>query len=269
MDLSQQVVGIIGVGKIGSCVCRGYLSSTCARSFESKPKRILLSQRSKDKVDLLLAEHPTDVEMVADLQELVQRADIIFIGLLPSVAREILPTLPFNDEKHFVISMMAAVDMDEVIKLTRLNPNNVVRTVPLPSVQRRSGPILLHPKNEKAEGILRLIGTPVGCANEAEMKPMVSMTGHISSFYELMRVTQDWCIKEGVAPDAARLYVSSFYSSLAQATQLTNDSLEHMCEEAITPGGLNEQTMKYMRATDHYRIQESSLQQILNRLLGK
>lgn len=80
MDLSQHVVGVIGVGKIGSCVCRGYLSATCSRSIESKPKRILLSQRSKEKVDALLAEYPEDVEIVQDLHELVQRADIIFIG---------------------------------------------------------------------------------------------------------------------------------------------------------------------------------------------
>ena len=33
--------------------------------------------------------------------------------------------------------------------------------------------------------------------NAAEMKPLVSLTGHISSFYELMRVTQHWAEQEG------------------------------------------------------------------------
>ena len=29
------------------------------------------------------------------------------------------------------------------------------------------------------------------------MKPLVSLTGHISSFFELMRMTQDWAVKNG------------------------------------------------------------------------
>ena len=33
----------------------------------------------------------------------------------------------------------------------------------------------------------------------AEMKPLVSLTGHISSFFELMRLTQDWAVTNGEA----------------------------------------------------------------------
>ena len=40
-------------------------------------------------------------------------------------------------------------------------------------------------------------------------------------------------------------------------------------EEAATPGGLNEQTLKAMKETEHYSIHSSSLESILNRLEGK
>ena len=89
------------------------------------------------------------------------------------------------------------------------------------------------------------------------MKPLVSLTGHISSFFELLRVTQDWAVKNGeandrsyglstmytvmvenalsvifsalsdtvyyfsaigVESDTARSYASSFYTSLASST---------------------------------------------------
>lgn len=40
-------------------------------------------------------------------------SDVIFIGLLPAIARSILPELTFSKDK-FVISMMAAVNFDEV-----------------------------------------------------------------------------------------------------------------------------------------------------------
>jgi hypothetical protein len=56
------------------------------------------------------------------------------------------------------------------------------------------------------------------CQTEDEMTPLVSLTGHISSFFELMRVTQDWAVNNGVDVSTARSYVSSFYSSLAAST---------------------------------------------------
>jgi pyrroline-5-carboxylate reductase len=46
-------------------------------------------------------------------EELVESSDIVFIGLLPEIAKEIIPQMPFN-EKHLVISMMAAVDLKVV-----------------------------------------------------------------------------------------------------------------------------------------------------------
>ena len=179
-----------------------------------------------------------------------------------------MPTLKFND-KNFIISMMAAVDIDELLLLTNISSNNIVRTVPLPSCSRRSGPILLYPNNEKAIKILEIIGRPFPCNNENDMKPLISMTGHISSFYELMRVSQDWFINEGISDKIARQYVSSFYLSLAESALSSNDTLSELVEEAATPGGINEQTMKFLKSTNHFNDQSTSLTSILNRLRGK
>ena len=101
-------------------------------------------------------------------EELVSSVDVVFIGLLPGPAREILPSMPFNSEQ-LIISMMAAVDINEVITLVgKVDRTSVVRTVPLPSNSQRSGPILLHPSNSEAADILRIVGTPVICNTEGE-----------------------------------------------------------------------------------------------------
>ena len=157
-------------------------------------------------------------------EELVRASDIVFIGLLPGPARNILPLMPFN-ENHLVISMMAAVDISELVELVskgsngckrsqmdemnqldtpggaqggldevgeakegcegidqmsgegtvrRADKGRVVRTVPLPSSSQRSGPILLHPRNEEAEGVLSVVGTPVVCLTEGAYVHFVS-----------------------------------------------------------------------------------------------
>jgi len=216
-DLSTKVVGIVGCGKIGSAIGKGYASLPCGAS--ERPLRILVSPRSADKAAALAAEFPDIVTVASTNEEVVAGSDIVYIGLLPPIARETLPLMPFK-EGHLVISTMAAVDIQEVVSLTRMPADRVVRTVPLPSCARQSGPILTHPPNADAEAVLNIIGSSVVCAKESDMKPLVCQTGHISSFYELMRVSQDFFIKEGVDAAVARTYVSSFYASLAEVCAL-------------------------------------------------
>ena len=54
----------------------------------------------------------------------------------------------------------------------------------------------------------------------------------------------------------ARAYVSSFYTSLASSTLLSHDSLSEMREEAATPGGLNEQSLKSLTSGEHFNLAE-------------
>ncbi len=193
MDTSKLTLGFLGCGKISSAVCRGYATADSS----VRPNKLLVSLRSADKSSQLKNDFPDLVSVLDDLAAIVQQSDILFIGLLPSVARQVLPSLSFQGK--LVISMMAAVDFNEVLSLTRCPDNMIVRTVPLPSNARHCGPILMHPPNADAEQILRIIGTPVVCREEQEMTPMVAMTGHISSFYELLRMTQDWAVQHGTS----------------------------------------------------------------------
>jgi hypothetical protein len=93
--------------------------------------------------------------------------------------------------------MMAAVNYADVLSLTGTAMANTVRIVPLPSAARHSGPILLYPPNADAANIMSIVGTAVSCSDEAEMKPLVSITGHISAFYEIMNVAQTWAVRNG------------------------------------------------------------------------
>ena len=95
--------------------------------------------------------------------------DVVFVGLLPGPARDILPLMPFHGEQ-LIVSMMAAMDINEVIALVgKVDRTRVVRTVPLPSNSLRSGPILLHPSNVEAVEILSIVGTPVICNTEGKL----------------------------------------------------------------------------------------------------
>lgn len=263
-NIASMTLGFVGTGKISSAVARGFCSGPTAT-----PKCIIVSPRNEEKSQRLRDEFPDLVRIASSNEEVVAASDVVFVGLLPQVARSILPTLPFK-ENQLVISMMAAVDIAEVVTLVRLPASRVVRTVPLPSNAQRVGPILVHPAgNNEAEQLLTIIGKPVVCSTEAEMKPLVSLTGHISSFFELQRQTQQWAESEGVETDTARAYVSSFYTSLATAADTSADTLEELRDEAATPGGLNEQSLRFLTPSAHFPLHIESLGSVLDRLNGK
>jgi pyrroline-5-carboxylate reductase len=141
--------------------------------------------------------HPELIEVSDSNEHIVSSADIVFIGLLPGVAREQLPTLPWGPKNKLVVSMMAAVNFEEVLTMTKQTPSTLVKIVPIPSCAKRSGPILQFPGNAIAQEVLSLVGTPIVCSDETQMKPMICLTGHISPFFDLMRVTQDFLSENG------------------------------------------------------------------------
>ena len=189
--MEGKTIGFLGCGKISSAVCRGFATS----SFPIK--KIYVSLRSAEKSRALKEEFPALIEVMEDNNQIALLSDIVLIGLLPNVAAEVLPKLPLTNEK-LIISMMAAVDYSTTIKLMpQISPDRIVRTVPLPSAAKRSGPIIMYPGNVEAETVLRAVGTPIVCENEERMKPMICVTGHISSFYELMRTTQAFLVEKG------------------------------------------------------------------------
>lgn len=191
-DLSNTCIGFLGCGKISSAVCRGYASAPGL----GRPKKILVSKRSEDKSAALKAQFPDLVTVLDSNADLVAQSDIVFIGLLPGIAREILPTLPFDDSK-LLISMMAAVDYEESKVLTRVSAHRLVRTVPLPSAAYRTGPVLMYPPNDEAAAVLSIVSTPAVCTAEDQMKPMISITGHISAFFELMNTSHGFLTDQG------------------------------------------------------------------------
>jgi pyrroline-5-carboxylate reductase len=114
-DLSNTCIGFLGCGKISAAVCRGYAGAAGNR----RPKKILVSLRTESKSKALQAAFPDLVFIVESNEALVAEADVIMIGLLPQVAREVLPALNIAPTK-MVISMMAAVDLAETLALTKM-----------------------------------------------------------------------------------------------------------------------------------------------------
>jgi pyrroline-5-carboxylate reductase len=81
---TELTIGLLGTGKIGSAVVTGFCSEG-----GWQPKHVVVSARTKAKADHLVASFPTRVSIGATNQEIIDKSDVIFIGLLPNIAKEV------------------------------------------------------------------------------------------------------------------------------------------------------------------------------------
>ncbi|KAF0701183.1 Aste57867_8334 [Aphanomyces stellatus] len=261
------VLGLLGTGKIGSAVMSGYCTPVGDKSTWV-PKHIFVSPRGTDKAKALHARFPSRISIAASNQAVIDNSNIIFIGLLPDVARQELPQLNFPPHVT-IVSMMATIPFQELCDLLRLPRSQVVRTIPLPSSSRRTGPILAYPPHPLVRELLQQIGTPVMVNEESEVTTLTGMTAMISFFYATCGTLQQWCVQNGVDEQASRDYVASFFQSLADAGMISHEPFQDMAEEAATPGGLNEQTHRGLVSTGAYDLLLDQVDAIYTRLTKK
>ncbi|CEG35537.1 pyrroline-5-carboxylate reductase [Plasmopara halstedii] len=258
---ADTTLGLLGTGKIGSAVVAGFCSDN-----GWQPKCVFVSARTNAKSDALAVKFPSRVCISASNQEIVDKSDVIFIGLLPDVAREELLKLSFSGKK--VVSMMATIRYDELLQLVQQPTECVVRCVPLPAAAKRSGPILAYPDNAYARDLFAQIGTPVMVAQEAEIIKLTGITALISFFYATCDTAQKWCVKNGVDDQTSRNFIASFIHTLATAGTQSNESFGEMADEAATPGGLNEQVHRALDGNGGYELVADQLDAIFKRITG-
>lgn len=176
----------------------------------------MVSPRNAAKAALLAAKFPDRVTVAGSNQEVVDQCDVVFIGLLPDTAEEILPHMRFRDD-HTIISMMATKRHADVVRLVRLPEERVAVSVPLPTTATRDGPILLFPNLPLARQLYSCIGTPVMPPEEGQMQKLLPFTSLISPFYALLDACTKWATAAGADEHAAGAYVGSFFAALAKA----------------------------------------------------
>lgn len=165
-----------------------------------------MSPRNQQRAAELAARFPDLVRVAPDNQAVLDASDVVFIGLLPAAAEEVsvprvavrapsprarmrsrsphppsaaaqtLPTLAFKPE-HTVVSMMATKAHADIVRLTRMPGDRVTISVPLPTTQRRKGPVLMFPNHDLPRALYAAIGTPVPLHEEREVRADAKQSG--------------------------------------------------------------------------------------------
>ena len=250
-------LGFVGTGNIVSDVIIGISKS------KIKYKKIIISPRNKKKA-LYLKKYFKKVIIAKNNQEVVNKADWVFLGILPKVGEEILPKLQFRN-KQVVVSFMSTINYLKLKKMIKTKLI-IIRAIPMPPIRLGKGPVAIFPPNKKVKSFFDKIGQTIEIKNEKLSKNFWAISGTMASFYELMNILSKWLIRKKINKIDAQKYVTLLYSALAELALINSSKpLKNLVDEQ-TPGGLNWQGVNELRKSGYYRLLEKSLKKIYKRL---
>jgi pyrroline-5-carboxylate reductase len=251
-------LGFIGTGNITTAVVEGL----CTLGAPSNAIRV--SPRNAEKAKFLAAKF-SRVGVAENNQAVLDASDIIFLALRPQVAAPIIRRLRFRDD-HRVVSLVAATALDFVCEMVR-PARDVIRAVPLPTVARHRGPIILYPDNAEIRAIFGQIGSLFVAESERNLSLLAAITALISPFYALMDETARWAAALGVGRQTAESYTAAMFQALsAQVVDMPAMSFSKLAADAATPGGLNEQALEIIRKNDGFQAFLKALDAVTIRL---
>ena len=251
-------LGFIGTGNISSDVITGICNSKI--SF----KKIIVSPRNKKKAQYLKKKFKK-VSIAKSNQEVIDKSDWVFLGILPEVGEKILPKLNFKSNQT-IISFISTISYAQLKKIVRKKAK-IVRAIPMPPISLGKGPVPIFPPDKKVKNFFNKIGTTIEIKSEKLSQNFWAISGSMASFYELLKVLSDWLVKKKMKRNQAQKYITSLYSALAGlAASHSDKNLNHIVAESQTPGGLNWQGVNELRKSGYFKSLEKTINNILKRL---
>ena len=251
-------LGFIGTGKIASSVIIGICNS------QIKFKRILISPRNKI-IAKNLKKNFKKITIAKNNQEIVNKANWVFLSITPKVGEKIIKDLKFKTNQT-VISFISTIKLTELKKMIRVK-STIVRAIPLPPISLKKGPVPIYPPNKKVKNFFDKIGSAIEIKNENLSINFWSTSGMMASYYGILRSMSDWLVKKGIKRQDAQKYITSLFLALSEdAVVNSKKDLKFLVKESQTPKGLNEQGLKEMTKKGVYKSVANTLNNIYKRL---
>ena len=233
-------LGFIGVGVIAEAVVRGL------HAAGKEGHEIHLSPQSEARSRALAARYEHVVREDSNAV-VTDKSDIVFLAVRPQQMPDLVG-LQFRAEQT-VVSFLAGTPIDQLRPFVA-PAARLVRVVPLPCISLGQGPILMTPSDPTVEAFFNELGDLIVLSDEANLAAAASITGLMSSHFELQNVALDWLKTQKVPDLQAALYVRSFFAGLGSiglAAARAGESIDVADYE--TRGGLNEACRTRLRGT--------------------
>ena len=254
-------LGFIGTGEITKAVVKGIINS------KIKYNKIFLSKRNKI-ISKYLSSLNQKIYVLNDNQEIIDRSNLVFLGITPKVGKKIIKKLNFK-KSHIVISFISTIKLNELKKYIKIKCT-IVRAIPLPPISLGVGPVPIFPANKKVKNFFNKIGKTIEIRNEKLSLNFWTMSSMMAPYYEILNHLSLWLHKKGLNKIKAENYITSLFLGLSKnAYQNKYKNLNELVKKSQTPNGLNEQALKELKGLNFYKKLNISSNNILKRLKRK
>ncbi|WP_295533930.1 NAD(P)-binding domain-containing protein [uncultured Thioclava sp.] len=214
-------LGFIGTGTIAAAIVTG---------LAPERHQITVSERSRTHAARL--SQAFDCVSVAANQDVIDRSDIVFLGLLAAHAPAVLASLRFRKGQR-VISFIAEMPLDEIA--TRVAPAKAAAIMlPFPAIAQGGSPILTLGDVALVREIFSPANHVFALQSVGELNAYLCAQAVLSPALLMIASTADWLERQGVE----RAQGESFLRALIGANLQAGPCRETL-EALSTPGGYN------------------------------
>jgi pyrroline-5-carboxylate reductase len=119
-------------------------------------------------------------------------------------------------------------------------------------------------------GLLEGLGQLIQLQNESDLDAFWAATSLMSSYLGLLDEIAGWLSRQNLQDTQVRPYVAAMFEALAvTATERAMDGFDRLAAEHATPGGLNEQAYRELKAAGWTGLISETLDLIHARILGR
>lgn len=227
-------LGFIGGGKLAGSVLRGLV-----RAKYRPPAEIMVSEPNEAARRAL--ENELGVSGTAENAEVAKRADVILIGVKPSVVLPALGDVAFLIEGKLVISLAAGTRIASMEKIANARfmraMTNTPSTVCRAATALAKGGRTTNDDVSRAREIFAAIGVVVEIEEE-QIDAVTGLSGSGPAFvYSVIEALAQGGEKMGLAWDAALTLATQTVLGAAQLAAESKLSPEELRKMVVTPGG--------------------------------
>lgn len=234
-------VGIIGAGRMGSALVRGFLNAKMTK------KSLMASDYDKEKLKLLCKD--TGIKMASDNIELVSKSEIVIIAVKPKDLGKVLEEIFGSFGEKLVVSTVAGVPL--AVFERKLNDAEVVRIMPNIACSVGEGAIAFSAGSRVRRKDLRRVKElldKLGIALELPENKLDAVTGLSGSgpaFYSLVvKAMAIAGVDEGLPEDVALKLAVQTAKGVGKLLFETGMDPEELVGMVRSPGGTTEAGLK-------------------------
>ncbi|WP_169337426.1 pyrroline-5-carboxylate reductase dimerization domain-containing protein [Kiloniella laminariae] len=255
-SLALPVLGVLGVGHFASYTIAGLRRGGFTGQIILSPRNAEIARALAKKHDCLIAKTN---------QEVVDRSGMLLLSVRPQHLADLLEALTFRPDQ-IIISAIAGISLEQHRDAGAL-PDQLVRMIPVCSIEAGEGVTPVFPPHPLVEALARFTGTPVSLENEKQFDLALAASCMNGWLYEFFGEMTDWMTAKGLPKDKAReMILHNIRGATAYALFKKDEKLQSITQGIATPGTFTLDGLEQLRKDNGIKAWASAMEGVWEKL---